>query len=130
MFKEGLDSRFRGNDIGEVILALFIKFAIEIDKYGKGEPMAETIEITLEVNEKEWENLKNRSGLTHDYFLLMFFYQVGERILEAIVRQSKIVEVDQENDDNQVEIYFTNLLNQYAMEELIQKVEAGDLDGL
>ena len=92
--------------------------------------MAETIEITLEVNEKEWENLKNRSGLTHDYFLLMFFYQVGERILEAIVRQSKIVEVDQENDDNQVEIYFTNLLNQYAMEELIQKVEAGDLDGL
>ena len=81
--------------------------------------MAETIEIMLEVNKKEWENLKKRSGLMHDYFLLMFFYQVGERILEAIVRQSKIVEVDQKNDSNQVEIYFANLLNQYAMEELI-----------
>lgn len=92
--------------------------------------MAETIEITLEVNRREWENLKKYAGLTHDYFLLMFFYQIGERILEAIVRQSKIVEVDPHNDENQVEIYFTNLLNQYAMEELIQRVEAGDFDGL
>ena len=92
--------------------------------------MADTIEITLEVNEKEWKNLKKRSGLTNDYFLLMFFCQVGERVLEAIVKQSKIVEVDRKNDSHQVEIYFTNLLNQYAMEELIQKVEAGDLDGL
>lgn len=92
--------------------------------------MEDTIEIVLEVSKKEWENLKTHSGLTHDYFLLMFFYQVGERVLEAIVRQSRIVEVDRNNDENQVEIYFTNLLNQYAMEELIQKVEAGDLDGL
>lgn len=92
--------------------------------------MKDTMEITLEVNEKEWKNLKKYSGLTNDYFLLMFFYQVGERILEAIVRQSKIVEVHQKNGNNQVEIYFANLLNQYAMEELIQKVEAGDLDGL
>lgn len=92
--------------------------------------MEDTIEIVLEVSKKEWENLKTHSGLTHDYFLLMFFYQVGERVLEAIVRQSRIVEVDRNNDENQIEIYFTNLLNQYAMEELIQKVEAGDLDGL
>lgn len=92
--------------------------------------MKDLIEITLEVNKKEWNNLKKRSGLTHDYFLLMFFYQVGERILEAIVKQSRIVEIDQKDNDKQVEIYFTNLLNQYAMEELIQKVEAGDLDNL
>lgn len=92
--------------------------------------MEDTVEITLEVSKKEWENLKTHSGLTQDYFLLMFFYQVGERVLEAIVRQSKIVEVDHKNDDNQVEIYFANLLNQYAMEELVQKVEVGDLDGL
>ena len=55
---------------------------------------------------------------------------IGERVLEAIVKQSRIFEVDQKNNDNQVEIYFANLLNQYAMEELIQKVEAGDLHGL
>lgn len=98
--------------------------------YGEEQAMKDTVEITLEVSKKEWENLKTHSGLTHDYFLLMFFYQVGERILEAIVRQSRIFEVDKKDNNNQIEIYFANLLNQYAMEELIQKVEAGDLDGL
>lgn len=92
--------------------------------------MQDVTEITLEVNRKEWEKLKTHSGLTNDYFLLMFFYQVGERILEAIMRQSRIVEVDHKNGNNQVEIYFANLLNQYAMEELVQKIEAGNFDGL
>ncbi len=92
--------------------------------------MPDTIELTLEVSAREWENLKKRSGLIEDYFLLMFFYQVGERVLEAITRESRIVEVDRKDEGHQVEIYFANLLNQYAMEELVQKVESGDLDGL
>ena len=92
--------------------------------------MPDTVKLKLEVNTKEWENLKKRSGLTEDYFLLMFCYQVGGRVLEAIARESRIMEVDRKDDSHQMEIYFANLLNQYAMEELVWKVESGDLDGL
>lgn len=96
----------------------------------KGRWMMETVEITLEVNKKEWEQLKKRSGLTNDYFLLMFLYQVGERILQAIVKQSRIVEIDKKTDAHPVEIYFIDLLNQYALEELIQNIESGDINHL
>lgn len=91
--------------------------------------MESRIHFTIDINAQDWEKIKEHSGLTEDSNVFLFLHHAGEIILEAVVRESRILEVNEKSGE-QTEIYFADLLNQYALSELIRKAESGDVASL
>lgn len=91
--------------------------------------MESRVHFEIDMNAKDWERIKERSGLTEDSNVFLFLHHAGEIILEAVIRESRILEVNEKSGE-QAEIYFADLLNQYALDELIQKAESGDVASL
>lgn len=87
------------------------------------------IQFTVDVSIEDWERMKEQAGLTEDSNLFLFLHHAGEVILQAVVRESRIFEVNEETGE-QIEIYFADLLNQYALKEFIKKIESGNVDSL
>ena len=88
--------------------------------------MGKMMIITLRIEESIWQGLKERTSGLSDGLLSSFLFQVGDRILEGIERQSKIVEANQQKG-TYIEIDFAQLLETYQMRDFIKKAELGEL---
>ncbi|MDP3778983.1 MAG: hypothetical protein Q8R30_03015 [bacterium] len=75
------------------------------------------LEITFNIDKDLWDKLKKLSGDLEDAAFLIFLFQVGEYILEAIKRKSVIFEINGKTKEHEA-IDFADLLDQYGLEEL------------
>ena len=88
--------------------------------------MGRMMTITFRIEESIWQRLQERSSGLSNQSLSSFLFQVGDRILEGIERQSKIMEANQEKG-TYIEIDFAQLLETYQMRDFIKKAELGEL---